>query len=102
MQGVEAEVEVISVMVRFFTSVGITQSDVGIKVNSRGIIGALLEGLGIPEDKFAETCVLIDKLEKVPVEALKADLEELGITEEQITSLTDVLVHKDIEKVRYF
>ncbi|GMH97470.1 hypothetical protein TrST_g12678 [Triparma strigata] len=98
-QGVEAEVEVISVMVRFFTSVGITQSDVGIKVNSRGIIGALLEGLGIPEDKFAETCVLIDKLEKVPVEALKADLEELGITEEQITALTDVLVHKDIEKI---
>jgi hypothetical protein len=29
------------------------------------VIGEVLSELGIPEDKFAATCVLVDKLEKV-------------------------------------
>lgn len=62
-------------IVTFFESVGLSENDVGIKVNSRGIVKDLLEGLGVREEVFAETCVLIDKLEKVPVEALKRDLE---------------------------
>jgi len=98
-KGIEAEVELINMIVTFFESVGLSENDVGIKVNSRGIVKDLLEGLGVREEVFAETCVLIDKLEKVPVEALKRDLEELGINENQITSILDTLVHKDISKI---
>ena len=63
--GVEAETELLGAMVTFFESVGLTSEDVGIKVNSRLVIGEVLAELGIPEDKFAATCVLVDKLEKV-------------------------------------
>ena len=63
--GVEAEAELLSAMVTFFERVGITSDDVGIKVNSRLVIGEVLAELGIPEEKFAATCVLVDKLEKV-------------------------------------
>lgn len=62
---VEAEAELLSAMVDFFQRVGITSQDVGIKVNSRLVIGEVLSELGIPEEKFAATCVLVDKLEKV-------------------------------------
>ena len=40
-------------MVDFFTRVGVTPSDVGIKINSRGVIGEVLTNLGIPEDKVS-------------------------------------------------
>lgn len=63
--GVEAEAELLSAMVDFFERVGLTAQDVGIKVNSRMVIGEVLTELGIPEEKFAATCVLVDKLEKV-------------------------------------
>jgi histidyl-tRNA synthetase len=52
-------------MVDFFKRVGLSAEDVGIKVNSRLVISEVLTELGIPEEKFAATCVLVDKLEKV-------------------------------------
>jgi histidyl-tRNA synthetase len=63
--GVEVEAELISAMVTFFKRVGLSSQDVGIKVNSRNVIGEVLRELGVPEEKFAATCVLVDKLEKV-------------------------------------
>lgn len=63
--GIEAEAELLSAMVTFFENVGLNSGDVGIKVNSRLVIGEVLSSLGIPEEKFAATCVLVDKLEKV-------------------------------------
>lgn len=65
--GVEAEAELLSAMVTFFQNIGLTSDDVGIKVNSRMVIGEVLTELGIPEEKFAATCVLVDKLEKVRI-----------------------------------
>eukprot|EP00518_Triparma_eleuthera_P004651 CAMPEP_0182461116 /NCGR_PEP_ID=MMETSP1319-20130603/5779_1 /TAXON_ID=172717 /ORGANISM="Bolidomonas pacifica, Strain RCC208" /LENGTH=416 /DNA_ID=CAMNT_0024660337 /DNA_START=436 /DNA_END=1681 /DNA_ORIENTATION=+ len=97
--GVSAEAELLSSMVEFFSSVGLGSDDVGIKVNSRGLIAEVLDGLGIPEDKFARTCVLVDKLEKVPLDALRADLEDIGVTPAQVESLTAVLSRKDLEGV---
>ena len=64
--GIEAEAELLSAIVHFFKSVGITHQDVGIKVNSRQVLAEVLTKMGVPPDKFAATCVLVDKLEKVP------------------------------------
>mmetsp|Transcript_21663 Transcript_21663/g.44681 ORF Transcript_21663/g.44681 Transcript_21663/m.44681 type:complete len:551 (+) Transcript_21663:251-1903(+) len=95
--GVEAEAELLSAMVTFFDSVGLTSDDVGIKVNSRLVIGEVLTELGIPEEKFAATCVLVDKLEKVPIDAIQDDLEELGLSREVVEKLTSVLTNNSVE-----
>jgi histidyl-tRNA synthetase len=63
--GVQVEAELLSAMVTFFKKVGLTSDDVGIKVNSRLVISEVLTELGIPPEKFAATCVLVDKLDKV-------------------------------------
>jgi len=90
-EGVQAEAELLGAMVEFFRRVGLGSEDVGIKVNSRLVIGEVLEELGIPEEKFASVCVLVDKLEKVPIEAVQTDLEALGLTTTTITQLLTVL-----------
>jgi histidyl-tRNA synthetase len=99
-QDVTAEAELIASMVHFFASVGLTFQDVGIKVNSRLVIGEVLAGLGIPESKFAATCVLVDKLEKVPVDAIRGDLEELGIDRTVVEKLLAVLTNKSIDALK--
>ena len=86
----------IASMVSFFTSVGLTSADVGIKINSRLVVAEVLASLGIGDDKFAATCVIIDKLDKMPIDALEADLAELGITKETASALTDILAAKSL------
>eukprot|EP00568_Trieres_chinensis_P007721 CAMPEP_0183299044 /NCGR_PEP_ID=MMETSP0160_2-20130417/5871_1 /TAXON_ID=2839 ORGANISM="Odontella Sinensis, Strain Grunow 1884" /NCGR_SAMPLE_ID=MMETSP0160_2 /ASSEMBLY_ACC=CAM_ASM_000250 /LENGTH=506 /DNA_ID=CAMNT_0025461197 /DNA_START=14 /DNA_END=1534 /DNA_ORIENTATION=- len=97
--GVEVEAELLSAMVAFFEGVGLTAEDVGIRVNSRAVIGEVLGGLGVPEEKFAATCVLVDKLEKVPIDAIQDDLEELGLTREVVEKLTSVLSENSLDAV---
>jgi histidyl-tRNA synthetase len=97
--GVEVEAELLSAMVMFFEKVGLSSNDVGIKVNSRLVIAEVLTELGIPEEKFAATCVLVDKLEKVPLDAIQDDLEELGLTRSTIEKLTSVLTNNSIESL---
>lgn len=78
-----AEAELLSAVVTFFESVGITSKDVGLKVNSRKVLAAVLEKAGVPTDKFAETCVIIDKLDKIGAEAVQKELStKVGLAEE--------------------
>ena len=97
--GIEAEAELLGAMVAFFKRVGLTSEDVGIKVNSRGVIGEVLAELGVPEDKFAATCVLVDKLEKVPLEAVEGDLRELGLERATVEQLLPVLASNSLEAI---
>ena len=76
--GAAAEAEALAAMVSFMESVGLTSDDVGIKVNSRAVLAELLArtcGVDAAADaaRFAACCVLVDKLEKVPPEALHGD-----------------------------
>lgn len=96
-EGVSAEADLLSAMVMFFKNVGLTSDDVGIKLNSRLVIAEVLTELGIPENKFAATCVLVDKLDKVPLDAIQGDLEELGLDRSVVEKLTAVLTNKSIE-----
>lgn len=63
--GVAAEAELLGAMVAFFERVGLGPEDVGIRVNSRGVLTEVLRSLGVPEEKHTATCVLVDKLDKV-------------------------------------
>jgi len=96
---VTAETELLAAMVSFFKKVGLSSEDVGIKINSRLVIAEVLTELGIPEEKFAATCVLIDKLEKVPLQAIQADLEQLGLSSSIVEKLTRTLSEKSVESL---
>lgn len=89
--GVEAEVELLAAMITFFQRVGLTPDDVGINLNSRLIISEVLAQLDVPADKFAPTCVLIDKLDKVPLAAIQDELADLGLAASVVTQLTTIL-----------
>mmetsp|Transcript_2630 Transcript_2630/g.3871 ORF Transcript_2630/g.3871 Transcript_2630/m.3871 type:complete len:317 (-) Transcript_2630:277-1227(-) len=98
-EGISAEAELLSAITSFFKNVGLTGEDVGIKVNSRGALKEILTGLGVPEEKFAATCVLVDKLEKLPRQAIEAEMEKLGLSTEVIDRIIDVLQIKDLDEM---
>jgi len=71
---VTCEVELLAAIVYFFESIGIQSSDIGIKVNSRKVLNSVLVKAGVPNELFAQTCVIIDKQDKIGAEECKKEL----------------------------
>jgi len=71
---ITAEVELLAAVVEFFRAVGITSKDVGFKINSRKVLGAVLKMAGVQDQQFAEVCIVVDKLDKIGPDAV---LEQL-------------------------
>ncbi|MCH1591870.1 MAG: histidine--tRNA ligase [Candidatus Thalassarchaeaceae archaeon] len=91
MDGIEADAELLSVMVHLFTSVGLTSEDVVIKISSRKVLEEVRGSLGIEGDTFAKTCVIVDKMDKLPADSVAAQLSDLGLVSESISTIQSVL-----------
>lgn len=99
-EGVEAEVELLSAICHFFASVGITSEDVGIKVNSRKVLARVMEKAGVPEEIFANVCVVVDKIEKLPREKIIEELREVGLNEEATQSVLTCMETNSLEGLK--
>ncbi|KAM5559746.1 hypothetical protein ABKV19_021099 [Rosa sericea] len=96
---VTAEAELISAIVTFFKRLGITASDVGFKVSSRKVLQEVLRRYSIPEALFGKVCIIIDKIEKLPLAEIKKELESVGVLEEAIEQLLQVLSIKSLTEL---
>jgi len=90
-----AEIELLSAAVRFLRSVGLSAADVGIKISTRLVLSELLTGLGVPEESFASMCVLVDKLDKLPEDAVREKLVEQGLPADAAQTLLSTLAISD-------
>ena len=95
--GVAAEAELLAAIVHFFTAVGLQAGDIEIRVSSRKVLEEVLTTAGVPAAQFAAVCVLVDKLEKLPREAIEGDLVDLGLETELIDTILETLSLKTIE-----
>jgi len=97
--GITAEVELLSAICTFFESIGITHNDIGLKINSRKVLGAVVKKAGVPDERFAETCVIIDKLDKIGAEEVRKELaEKVGLSQEVGKKITDALAARTLEE----
>ncbi|XP_058098163.1 histidine--tRNA ligase, chloroplastic/mitochondrial isoform X3 [Magnolia sinica] len=63
------------------------------------VLQAVLQRYSIPEDKFGEVCVIIDKMEKIPMEEIEKKLIDIPISLEAIKGLLQVLSIKSLSKL---
>ena len=95
---VTAEVELLSAVVQFFRNIGITSSDIGIKVNSRKVMASVLSAMGVGDDKFAPVCVVMDKFDKIGADAVIAELTETQeLPHETATKIVACLLCKSVD-----
>lgn len=94
---VTCEVELLAAITAFFSRVGLTSNDVGIKINSRKVLQQVLEPLGVVGEKFAPVCVVVDKLDKLTEEEVNKELTDLGLGPEIISKITEALSIKDLD-----
>lgn len=81
------EVEIIQMIDMVFSSFRI---NVSIKMNNRKILAGIAETIGCP-DKITDITVAIDKLDKIGLDAVKAELMEHGIDAGAVAKLEPIL-----------
>ncbi|CAN6223318.1 unnamed protein product [Urochloa humidicola] len=96
---VRAEAELLQAIVLLFQRLGITSSDVGIRVSSRKVLQAVLNMYSVPEHLFAEVCVIVDKLGKLTREEIEKELMSTGLSSEAVQGIIEVLSLKSLSKL---
>jgi len=99
MNGVEADAELLSVLVQFFHSVGLKSEDLVIRISSRKVLEEVLGSLAIEGEIFAQTCVIVDKMDKLPEDVIQAQLSDLGLSSDSITTILSVLGITDLDSL---
>ena len=81
------ELELIQIVEEVYRRLGIR---VCLHINNRKILAGIAEVIGAP-DKMIDITVAIDKLDKIGVEAVNAELKERGLSEEAVQALQPLL-----------
>jgi histidyl-tRNA synthetase len=82
------EVELMQIIDTVFSRFGIR---VQIKINNRKILSGIAEVIGAA-DKIVDITVAIDKLDKIGIDNVNAELREDGLTDEQIQKLQPIIL----------
>ena len=82
------EVELMQIVDTVFTRFGVR---VQIKINNRKILIGIAEVIGAA-DKIVDITVAIDKLDKIGIDNVNAELREDGLTDEQIEKLQPIIM----------
>ncbi|MFI3295289.1 MAG: histidine--tRNA ligase [Rikenellaceae bacterium] len=81
------EAELMSIVGDVFSRLGI---NVALKINNRKLLYGIAQTIGFPE-KMVDITVAIDKLDKIGLDAVNAELIERGLTQEAVEALKPIL-----------
>ena len=97
---ISADAELFSVITTFLEGVGLTEEDVVIRVSSRKVLEEALGSLGIEGDAFAQTCIIVDKMDKLSPEVINEQLTELGHSPKVISKIQSTLGVKHLNSLK--
>ncbi len=97
-----ADSECIKITQAFFREINV---DVIIEINNRKVLDGVLAGLQVPEDKFIDVILAIDKLKKVEIKEIEKELQQKDIKGKLVDELLKIFSTKGtnaekVEKLR--
>ena len=96
---IQADAELLSVLVSFFEGVGLNADDLVIRISSRKVLEEVLGSLGISGDAFAATCIIVDKMDKLPAEVVEQQLSDQGLDSDAIATIQSTLGLSDLDSL---
>jgi len=96
---VQADAELLSVLTSFFEGVGLNADDLVIRISSRKVLEEVLGSLGISGDAFAATCIIVDKMDKLPAEVVEQQLSDQGLDSDAIATIQSTLGLSDLDSL---
>lgn len=84
-----AEVELIDATTKALFSIGF--NDFIVHINDRRILRGMLENMGFPKDSIDSVCISFDKLDKIGVDGVTAELTEKEFPAAAVSALKDFM-----------
>ena len=88
-----AEIELISATTAALGNIGF--KGFAVHINERRILKAMASYAGFPEDSFDEVFIILDKMDKIGLEGVEAELREAGYSAESVDKYTDLFKKLD-------
>jgi histidyl-tRNA synthetase len=82
------EAELMSAVIEIFKRLGF--NDITIRLNHREVLTDILDTAGVPEHLHTDALIAIDKLDKIGIDGVAAELSERGVSAEASTMLTEI------------
>jgi len=84
---INAEIDVINTTAKTFLNLGF--KNFVCKLNDRRILSDIILGTGFSEDSECDVCVVLDKLDKIGIDGVTAELIERGFDEAKVSALME-------------
>ncbi len=94
-----ADAETIFTAVDYLRQVGLTDSDIVVKISSRKMLAEILAAIGVEKDKFDSVYAVLDKRNKISAEAFEEMLAEIVTDDGQKSKLIDVMAVDSYESI---
>src|SRR5579884_830671 len=88
---VTADAELLAVAIEIMRGCGLSSSDVRARVSDRRLLRALLASLGVGEEQVPAVFGVVDKIERQPRDVSREKLAALGLSDDAITRLFDLM-----------
>lgn len=94
-------IEIISMIIHFFDSIGLSSNDITIKISNRMIFDEILTTLRVPNDLHQKCFNIIDKKRKLSnIEFTNVLRSEINLDQNQIDKILQISELSDITKLR--
>ncbi|MGQ9651105.1 MAG: histidine--tRNA ligase [Phycisphaerae bacterium] len=87
---VVSDAECILVAIDFFREIGLTPDDVVMKINSRSLLSSLLVAQGFEKQRHEDVFAVLDKRDKLPLEAFVEAVEKVTRNSNEKAALLDI------------
>ncbi|MDP7621505.1 MAG: ATP phosphoribosyltransferase regulatory subunit, partial [SAR324 cluster bacterium] len=91
-----AEAEILMLLISACELMGLSAKEIRVFINDRRILNSILSQISVPQEMHSEVLVIMDKRDKISIEALSKLLQDIGISTTQVDQLNEYLLKSDL------
>ncbi len=88
-EGINVEIELLDICAKTLLAIGI--SNFKFRINDRRILNSMLENIGFPKESLPGVCISFDKLDKIGVDGVTAELLEKSMPKSAVDRLAAII-----------
>ena len=95
-----AEAEILMLLISACELMGLSAKEICVFINDRRILNSILNQISVPQEMHSEVLVIMDKRDKISIEALSKLLQDIGMSTTQVDQLNEYLLKSDLIELK--
>jgi histidyl-tRNA synthetase len=97
-----AEAEILMLLISACELMGLSAKEIRVFINDRRILNSILSQISVPQEMHSEVLVIMDKRDKISIEALSKLLQDIGMSTTQVDQLNEYLLKSDLIELKKY